>query len=67
MSHLSSVIGSESVPLDIQLTVLCWQANAQFNTPINDSLSVTLDQGDLRAVTTAGKLGSGLRCLSICG
>lgn len=28
------------------------KADAAYNTPINDSVSVTLDQGDLRAVTT---------------
>ena len=29
------------------------KANTHYNTPINDSLSLTLDQSDLRAVTTA--------------
>ena len=34
------------------------KANSHYNTPINDSLSLTLDQSDLRAVTTAAASSS---------
>lgn len=42
-----------SAPTNIACIKYWGKANAQYNTPINDSLSVTLDQSDLRAVTTA--------------
>lgn len=41
-----------SAPTNIA-TIKYWgKANAKWNTPINDSVSVTLDQDDLKAVTT---------------
>lgn len=42
-----------SAPTNIAVIKYWGKANKEFNTPINDSLSVTLDQTDLRAVTTA--------------
>ena len=42
-----------SAPTNIACIKYWGKASAQYNTPINDSLSLTLDQDDLRAVTTA--------------
>ena len=42
-----------SAPTNIAVIKYWGKANKEFNTPINDSMSVTLDQKDLRAVTTA--------------
>ena len=42
-----------SAPTNIACIKYWGKANAHYNTPINSSLSVTLDQTDLRAVTTA--------------
>ena len=42
-----------SAPTNIACIKYWGKANARYNTPINDSLSLTLDQCDLRAVTTA--------------
>jgi mevalonate pyrophosphate decarboxylase len=41
-----------SAPTNIAVIKYWGKANVALNTPINDSLSVTLDQRDLRAVTT---------------
>lgn len=44
---------TSSAPTNIA-TIKYWgKADAKWNTPINDSVSVTLDQEDLKAVTTA--------------
>ena len=44
---------TSSAPTNIA-TIKYWgKADAKWNTPINDSVSVTLDQADLKAVTTA--------------
>lgn len=45
-------IATVSAPTNIAVIKYWGKADAEFNTPINDSLSVTLDQQDLRAVTT---------------
>jgi len=42
-----------SAPTNIACIKYWGKANSHYNTPINDSLSLTLDQSDLRAVTTA--------------
>ena len=42
-----------SAPTNIAVIKYWGKANVAYNTPINSSLSVTLDQADLRAVTTA--------------
>lgn len=42
-----------SAPTNIACIKYWGKASTQYNTPINDSLSLTLDQVDLRAVTTA--------------
>jgi diphosphomevalonate decarboxylase len=42
-----------SAPTNIACIKYWGKADATFNTPTNDSVSVTLDQSDLRAVTTA--------------
>ena len=42
-----------SAPTNIACIKYWGKANSQYNTPINSSLSVSLDQTDLRAVTTA--------------
>lgn len=42
-----------SAPTNIACIKYWGKADSHYNTPINDSLSVTLDQSDLRAVTTA--------------
>lgn len=42
-----------TAPTNIAVIKYWGKADAKANTPINDSLSVTLDQADLRAVTTA--------------
>ena len=42
-----------SAPTNIACIKYWGKADAHFNTPTNDSVSVTLDQSDLRAVTTA--------------
>ena len=41
-----------SAPTNIACIKYWGKANVKFNTPINSSVSVTLDQADLRAVTT---------------
>jgi diphosphomevalonate decarboxylase len=41
-----------SAPTNIAVIKYWGKADAVYNTPINDSVSVTLDQADLRAVTT---------------
>lgn len=41
-----------SAPTNIAVIKYWGKANVDLNTPLNDSLSVTLDQRDLRAVTT---------------
>lgn len=41
-----------SAPTNIAVVKYWGKANTEYNTPINSSLSVTLDQADLRAVTT---------------
>ena len=43
---------------NVFLIYLVAKANSHYNTPINDSLSLTLDQSDLRAVTTAAASSS---------
>ena len=54
-AHPNPVIHTATVsaPTNIACIKYWGKANSQYNTPINDSLSVTLDQSDLRAVTTA--------------
>ena len=54
-THPNPVIHTATVsaPTNIACIKYWGKANSQYNTPINDSLSVTLDQSDLRAVTTA--------------
>ena len=42
-----------SAPTNIACIKYWGKADAKWNTPTNDSVSVTLDQTDLRAVTTA--------------
>jgi diphosphomevalonate decarboxylase len=42
-----------SAPTNIACIKYWGKADAKYNTPINSSVSVTLDQADLRAVTTA--------------
>ena len=42
-----------SAPTNIACIKYWGKANANYNTPINSSVSVTLDQADLKAVTTA--------------
>jgi len=42
-----------SAPTNIACIKYWGKADTKWNTPTNDSVSVTLDQGDLRAVTTA--------------
>ncbi|KAL3795248.1 hypothetical protein HJC23_008333 [Cyclotella cryptica] len=42
-----------SAPTNIACIKYWGKASSHYNTPINDSLSLTLDQADLRAVTTA--------------
>ncbi|KAL7537361.1 hypothetical protein ACHAWF_005739 [Thalassiosira exigua] len=42
-----------SAPTNIACIKYWGKADSHYNTPINDSLSLTLDQSDLRAVTTA--------------
>eukprot|EP00536_Pseudo-nitzschia_multiseries_P018071 jgi/Psemu1/54020/gm1.54020_g len=42
-----------SAPTNIACIKYWGKADAKYNTPTNDSVSVTLDQSDLRAVTTA--------------
>nr|AYV97160.1 mevalonate disphosphate decarboxylase [Haslea ostrearia] len=53
MSSSPIYIETASAPTNIA-TIKYWgKADAKWNTPINDSVSVTLDQADLKAVTTA--------------
>ena len=47
-----------SAPTNIAVIKYWGKADAKFNTPTNDSVSVTLDQSDLRAVTTAAASSS---------
>ena len=47
-----------SAPTNIACIKYWGKANAHYNTPINSSLSVSLDQSDLRAVTTASASSS---------
>ncbi len=47
-----------SAPTNIACIKYWGKANSHYNTPINDSLSVSLDQCDLRAVTTASASSS---------
>jgi diphosphomevalonate decarboxylase len=47
-----------SAPTNIACIKYWGKANPQYNTPINSSLSVSLDQSDLRAVTTASASSS---------
>jgi diphosphomevalonate decarboxylase len=47
------VMATVSAPTNIAVIKYWGKADAAYNTPINSSLSVTLDQGDMRAVTTA--------------
>ena len=42
-----------SAPTNIACIKYWGKADVKYNTPINSSVSVTLDQEDLRAVTTA--------------
>ena len=42
-----------SAPTNIACIKYWGKADADWNTPTNDSVSITLDQSDLRAVTTA--------------
>ena len=46
-------IATVSAPTNIACIKYWGKADAKWNTPTNDSVSVTLDQSDLRAVTTA--------------
>ena len=41
-----------TAPTNIACIKYWGKADAQWNTPINDSVSITLDQADLKAVTT---------------
>ena len=54
-NNSSPIIHSATVsaPTNIACIKYWGKADSHYNTPINDSLSVTLDQTDLRAVTTA--------------
>src|SRR6056300_894601 len=54
-NNSSPIIHSATVsaPTNIACIKYWGKADSHYNTPINDSLSVTLDQSDLRAVTTA--------------
>ncbi|KAL3768653.1 hypothetical protein ACHAWO_001122 [Cyclotella atomus] len=47
-----------SAPTNIACIKYWGKASSQYNAPINDSLSLTLDQSDLRAVTTASASSS---------
>lgn len=47
--HMATV----SAPTNIACVKYWGKASVEYNTPINSSVSVTLDQSDLRAVTTA--------------
>jgi diphosphomevalonate decarboxylase len=47
------IMETVSAPTNIACIKYWGKANVQYNTPINSSVSVTLDQDDLRAVTTA--------------
>ena len=47
-----------SAPTNIACIKYWGKADSHYNTPINDSLSLTLDQSDLRAVTTASASSS---------
>lgn len=49
MIHMETV----SAPTNIACVKYWGKASVEYNTPINSSVSVTLDQSDLRAVTTA--------------
>jgi diphosphomevalonate decarboxylase len=46
-------LATVSAPTNIACIKYWGKADAKWNTPTNDSVSVTLDQSDLRAVTTA--------------
>lgn len=46
-------LATVSAPTNIACIKYWGKADAKWNTPTNDSVSVTLDQADLRAVTTA--------------
>ena len=54
-AHPNPIIHTATVsaPTNIACIKYWGKANSHYNTPINDSLSLTLDQSDLRAVTTA--------------
>jgi diphosphomevalonate decarboxylase len=52
--HMATV----SAPTNIACIKYWGKADAHWNTPTNDSVSVTLDQSDLRAVTTAAASAS---------
>ena len=57
-----------SAPTNIACIKYWGKADSHYNTPINDSLSLTLDQSDLRAVTTAAASFSfGKDCLWLNG
>lgn len=47
------IMETVSAPTNIACIKYWGKADVKFNTPINSSVSVTLDQADLRAVTTA--------------
>mmetsp|Transcript_27336 Transcript_27336/g.41362 ORF Transcript_27336/g.41362 Transcript_27336/m.41362 type:complete len:421 (+) Transcript_27336:73-1335(+) len=51
--NLPIVMETVSAPTNIACIKYWGKASVEYNTPINSSVSVTLDQADLRAVTTA--------------
>jgi diphosphomevalonate decarboxylase len=52
MSSAPIYLATVTAPTNIAVIKYWGKASLQYNTPINSSISVTLDQADLRAVTT---------------
>lgn len=58
MSDAPIFLATMSAPTNIAVIKYWGKADTAYNTPINDSVSVTLDQKDLRAVTTVAASSS---------